>query len=48
MSMAAKNYPMLIINIKSKISRKRCHESALMAAAHILLCLTQEGKSISK
>ena len=24
------------------------HESALMAAAHILVCLTQEGKSIKE
>jgi hypothetical protein len=24
------------------------HESALMAAAHILVCLTQEGKSIEE
>ena len=27
-------------------ARKHCHESALMTAAHILICLTQERKSI--
>jgi hypothetical protein len=37
-----------IINIPSNITRKRYHESALMAAAHILICLTQEGKSIEQ
>jgi hypothetical protein len=35
-----------ITDIQSKITIKRCHESALMAAAHILVCLTKEGKSI--
>jgi hypothetical protein len=33
------------MNISSNITRKRCHESALMTAAHILVCLTQECKS---
>ena len=27
---------------------ERYHESALISAAHILVCLTQEGKSISE
>jgi hypothetical protein len=27
---------------------ERDHESALMTAAHILICLTQEGKSIQE
>ena len=35
-----------ITDIQSKITLKHCHESALMAAAHILVCLTKEGKSI--
>ena len=35
-----------ITDIQSKITIKHCHESALMAAAHILVCLTKEGKSI--
>jgi hypothetical protein len=35
-----------ITDILSKITIKDCHESALMAAAHILVCLTKEGKSI--
>lgn len=36
------------INISTDISRKHCHESALMTAAHILICLTQDGKSINE
>jgi hypothetical protein len=48
MNMAAIKNPIHIINIQSNISRKRCHESALNAAAHILVCLTQESKSIEK
>ena len=35
-----------VTNIQSKITIKHCHESALMAAAHILVCLTKEGKSV--
>jgi hypothetical protein len=34
------------MNITSNITREHCHESALMTAAHILVCLTQDGKSI--
>jgi hypothetical protein len=37
-----------LINISSNITRKRCHESALMSATHILVCLTPEGKSIEQ
>jgi hypothetical protein len=37
-----------LINIQSNTTRKHCRESALMAAAHILICLTQEGKSIEE
>ena len=44
MNMAANN-PTYVTDIQSNITRKRCHESALMTAAHILVCLTQEGKS---
>jgi hypothetical protein len=40
--------PKPAINIPSNITRKRCHESALMSAAHILVCLTQERKSIEQ
>jgi hypothetical protein len=46
------------INIKNNITttstttttttRKHCHESALVTAAHILVCLTKEGKSIEE
>ena len=45
--MAADN-PKHTINISSNITRKRCHESALMSAAHILVCLTQERSSIEQ
>ena len=45
--MAADN-PKHTTNISSNITRKRCHESALMSAAHILVCLTQERKSIEQ
>jgi hypothetical protein len=34
-----------VTDIKSNITRKGCHESALMTAAHILVRLTKEGKS---
>jgi hypothetical protein len=37
---------MAAINIQSNLSRKQCHQSALNTAAHILICLTQEGKNI--
>jgi hypothetical protein len=37
-----------VTNIQSKTTIKHCHESALMAAAHILVCLTKEGKSIKE
>src|SRR5919199_4411934 len=37
-----------LINIQSNTTKKHCRESALMAAAHILICLTQEGKSIEE
>ena len=37
-----------LITIPSNITRKRRHESALMSAAHILVCLTQERKSIEQ
>ncbi|MFL6357809.1 MAG: hypothetical protein ACJ71P_18780 [Nitrososphaeraceae archaeon] len=43
--MAADN-PSHAINISTNITRKRRHESALMSAAHILVCLTEECKSI--
>ena len=36
------------ISILTNTTRKHCHESALMTAAHILICLTQEGKSIKE
>ena len=36
------------MNISSNITKEHIHESALMAAAHILVCLTQEGKSLSE
>jgi predicted transcriptional regulator len=35
-----------ITDIQSKITIKHCHESALMAVAHILICLTKECKNI--
>ena len=35
-----------ITDIQSKITIKHCHEFALMTAAHILVCLTKEGKSV--
>ena len=35
-----------VTDIHSKITIKHCHESALIAAAHILVCLTKDGKSI--
>jgi hypothetical protein len=35
-------------NISSDVTRKHRHESALMTAAHILITLTQEGKSIEQ
>ena len=34
-----------VTDTQSNITRKGCHESALMTAAHILVCLTKEGKS---
>jgi hypothetical protein len=40
--------PKHAINIPSNITRKCCHEFALMSAAHILVCLTQERKSIEQ
>lgn len=36
------------INISSDHTRKHCHESALMTAAHILLSITQDGKSLQE
>jgi hypothetical protein len=39
---------MQVINMQSNITKNHCRESALMAAAHILVCLTQEGKSIEE
>ena len=36
------------INISSNLTRKYRHESAPMTAAHILLSLTQDGKSIEQ
>ena len=39
------NNPRYVTDIQSNITRKRCHESALMTAAHILVCLTKESKS---
>jgi hypothetical protein len=44
MIMAARD-PMYTVNNQSNVTRKHCHESASMTAAHILVCLTQEGKS---
>jgi hypothetical protein len=43
--MAADN-PRHAINISTNTTIKRRHESALMSAAHILVCLTQVCKSI--
>lgn len=40
MKMAINNSTYLT-DIQSKDTRKRCHESAFMAAIHILVCLTQ-------
>jgi hypothetical protein len=40
--------PMQVINTQSNITKNHCRESALMSAAHILVCLTQEGKSIEE
>jgi hypothetical protein len=40
--------PMQAMNTQSNITKNHCHESALMAAAHILIRLTQEGKSIKE
>jgi hypothetical protein len=37
-----------VIHISSNVTRKHCHESALRTAAHILICPTQEGKSIEE
>ncbi|MGB7638331.1 MAG: hypothetical protein WBL88_12255 [Nitrososphaeraceae archaeon] len=37
-----------VISIPSTITRKHRHESALMTAAHILVCLTQDGKNIEE
>jgi hypothetical protein len=39
------NNPRYVTDIHSNITRKHLHESALNTAAHILVCLTQEGKS---
>jgi hypothetical protein len=39
------NNPRYVTDIQSNITRKHLHESALNTAAHILVCLTQEGKS---
>jgi hypothetical protein len=39
------NNPRCTINIQTNPTRKLRHESALHTAAHILVCLTQEGKS---
>jgi|SRR5690242_14422012 hypothetical protein len=36
------------INIPSNITRQHCHDCALMTAAHILVCLTQDGKTIEE
>jgi hypothetical protein len=41
----AANNPTYVTDIQSNITRKHCHESALITAAHILVCLTQEGRS---
>jgi hypothetical protein len=45
MKIAAKNNPRYITDIHSNYTRKHCHESAFMTAIHILVCLTEEGKS---
>ena len=42
---AAANNPMYISDIQTNNVRKPWLESALMTAAHILVCLTKEGKS---
>jgi len=34
-----------LTDIQSKDTRKHCHESAFMAAIHILICLTLDNKS---
>jgi hypothetical protein len=34
-----------LTDIQSKDTRKHCHESAFMAAIHILVCLTLDNKS---
>jgi hypothetical protein len=37
-----------VIDIQSNITRKHRNDSALMTAAHILICLTRESKSIDQ
>ena len=41
----AANNPRYISDIQSNNITKPWHESALMTAAHILICLTKEGKT---
>ena len=44
--MAADDPTTSITNIPSCITKKHRHESALRTAAHILVCLTQDCKSL--
>jgi hypothetical protein len=37
-----------VINVHRNIIKNHYHDSALMTAAHILISLTQEGKSIKE
>ena len=40
--------PTLMINIQNNTTRNHYQESALMTAAHILVCMTQDDKSIEQ
>ena len=40
--------PMQVINVHSNIIKNHYHDSALMTAAHILISLTREAKSIKE
>jgi hypothetical protein len=42
--MSEKN-PNYVIDVQISNTKKHCHESALMTATYIFMCLTQEGKS---
>ena len=40
--------PMQVMDSQSNITKNHYHDSALMTAAHILICLTREGKSLEE